>query len=57
MNKRRPHLRVLTFDGTQHDAEFDPLHHLVHRLHLHVVHAFGWCGDVRTRDVIRAQGH
>ena len=33
------HLAVLGFDGPQHHSVFDPLHHLVHGLRLHVLTA------------------
>lgn len=43
------HLGVLTLDGPQDDAMFDPLHHLVHRLHFHVIHTFSSSWTARGR--------
>lgn len=43
--KAEPHLHFLTLHRPQDDAMFDPLHHFVYRLHLHVVHALSSYAD------------
>lgn len=35
----RPHLALLTLDRPQDDAMFDPLHHFIHSLRLHIITA------------------